>query len=119
MWVWLLQGTGRAASLGVQLTRPPAAPAVNVYMPKDRVTNNHQGYGFVEYRGEEDADYVSALAHVHVHALCWAQHSQGAGLSGGRLCGMLCMISTPCRLWGACGWVGGCVLPRWAGGQHT
>lgn len=34
--------------------------AVNVYLPKDRVTNAHQGYGFVEFRGEEDADYVSA-----------------------------------------------------------
>ena len=33
-------------------------PAVNVYLPKDRVTNNHQGYGFVEFRTEEDADYV-------------------------------------------------------------
>lgn len=32
---------------------------MNVYLPKDRVTNNHQGYGFVEYRAEEDADYVS------------------------------------------------------------
>jgi hypothetical protein len=36
--------------------------AVNVYLPKDRVTNNHQGYGFVEYRAEEDADYVSGGA---------------------------------------------------------
>lgn len=34
-------------------------PPVNVYLPKDRVTNQHQGYGFVEFRGEEDADYVS------------------------------------------------------------
>ncbi|WIA17243.1 hypothetical protein OEZ85_014116 [Tetradesmus obliquus] len=34
-----------------------AGPIVNVYLPKDRVTNNHQGYGFVEYRAEEDADY--------------------------------------------------------------
>ena len=31
-------------------------------MPKDRVTNAHQGYAFVEYRAEEDADYVSARA---------------------------------------------------------
>lgn len=31
--------------------------AVNVYLPKDRVTNAHQGYGFVEFRSEEDADY--------------------------------------------------------------
>lgn len=34
---------------------------VNVYVPKDRVTNLHQGYGFVEFRSEEDADYVSYL----------------------------------------------------------
>lgn len=33
---------------------------MNVYLPKDRITNNHQGYGFVEFRTEEDADYVSA-----------------------------------------------------------
>lgn len=47
--------------------------AVNVYLPKDRITNNHQGYGFVEFRTEEDADYVSdpssqisnALAVIH------------------------------------------------------
>ena len=31
---------------------------VNVYVPKDRVTNLHQGYGFIEFRSEEDADYV-------------------------------------------------------------
>jgi RNA recognition motif-containing protein len=30
---------------------------VNVHMPKDRVTQMHQGYGFVEFMGEEDADY--------------------------------------------------------------
>lgn len=29
-----------------------------MYVPKDRVTNQHQGYGFVEFRSEEDADYV-------------------------------------------------------------
>lgn len=27
-------------------------------MPKDRVTQMHQGYGFVEFMGEEDADYA-------------------------------------------------------------
>ena len=36
-----------------------AGPVVNVYVPKDRVTNAHQGYAFVEYRGEDDCDYVS------------------------------------------------------------
>ena len=33
-------------------------PVVNVYLPKDRVAGAHQGYGFVEFRGEEDADYA-------------------------------------------------------------
>ncbi|KAI8818107.1 uncharacterized protein EV422DRAFT_538759 [Fimicolochytrium jonesii] len=32
-------------------------PVVNVHLPKDRVTQQHQGYGFVEYMTEEDADY--------------------------------------------------------------
>lgn len=32
--------------------------SVNVHMPKDRVTQTHQGYGFVEFMGEEDADYA-------------------------------------------------------------
>lgn len=27
-------------------------------MPKDRITQLHQGYGFVEFLGEEDADYA-------------------------------------------------------------
>ena len=36
-----------------------AGPVVTVYMPKDRVSNAHQGYAFVEYRGEEDADYAT------------------------------------------------------------
>ena len=27
-------------------------------MPKDRVTQTHQSYGFVEYQSEEDADYA-------------------------------------------------------------
>ena len=27
-------------------------------MPKDRVTGSHQGYAFVEFLGEEDADYA-------------------------------------------------------------
>jgi splicing factor 3B subunit 4 len=35
-----------------------AGPVVNVYLPKDRVSGTHQGYGFVEFRGEEDAEYA-------------------------------------------------------------
>ena len=33
-------------------------PVVNVHMPRDKVTGNHQGYGFVEFRMEEDAEYT-------------------------------------------------------------
>ncbi|RKO84012.1 hypothetical protein BDK51DRAFT_36996 [Blyttiomyces helicus] len=32
-------------------------PVVNVHLPKDRVTQQHQGYGFCEYMSEEDAEY--------------------------------------------------------------
>lgn len=31
---------------------------VNVHLPKDRVTQTHQSYGFVEFLTEEDADYA-------------------------------------------------------------
>ncbi|CAK9296634.1 unnamed protein product [Gordionus sp. m RMFG-2023] len=34
-----------------------AGPVANVHMPKDRVSQSHQGYGFVEFMSEEDADY--------------------------------------------------------------
>mmetsp|Transcript_16376 Transcript_16376/g.19647 ORF Transcript_16376/g.19647 Transcript_16376/m.19647 type:complete len:370 (-) Transcript_16376:104-1213(-) len=33
-------------------------PVVNVHMPRDQVTTNHQGYCFCEFRGIEDADYA-------------------------------------------------------------
>jgi splicing factor 3B subunit 4 len=33
-------------------------PVINVHMPKDKVTGKLLGYGFVEYRSEEDADYA-------------------------------------------------------------
>jgi len=37
---------------------------VNVHMPKDRVTQTHQGYGFVEFMGEEDADYAIKIMNM-------------------------------------------------------
>lgn len=43
--------------------------SVNVYVPKDRVTSLHQGYGFVEFRSEEDADYVCITGRVMVATL--------------------------------------------------
>ncbi|KAL7676778.1 hypothetical protein ACOME3_003028 [Neoechinorhynchus agilis] len=41
-----------------------AGPVVNVHMPKDRVTNQHQSYGFVEFLGEEDADYAIKIMNM-------------------------------------------------------
>jgi len=35
-----------------------AGPVVSVHMPKDKVSGRHQNYAFVEFRGEEDADYA-------------------------------------------------------------
>ncbi|KAL0480798.1 splicing factor 3B subunit 4 [Acrasis kona] len=33
-------------------------PIANVYIPKDRITNTHSGYGFIEFKSEQDADYA-------------------------------------------------------------
>lgn len=34
-----------------------AGHVVNVHIPKDKLTQQHMGYGFVEFHSEEDADY--------------------------------------------------------------
>lgn len=34
---------------------------MNVHLPKDRVTQTHQGYGFVEFISEEDAEYAARI----------------------------------------------------------
>lgn len=39
-------------------------PIVNVHIPRDKVTNEHQGYGFVEFKSEEDADYAIKIIHM-------------------------------------------------------
>jgi splicing factor 3B subunit 4 len=38
-----------------------AGRIVNVHLPKDRVSQTHQGYGFVEFISEEDADYAAKI----------------------------------------------------------
>jgi len=34
-----------------------------VHIPRDKITNEHQGYGFVEFKTEEDADYAIKILH--------------------------------------------------------
>ncbi len=38
-----------------------AGRIVNVHLPKDRVSQTHQGYGFVEFISEEDAEYAARI----------------------------------------------------------
>lgn len=41
-----------------------AGPVVNVHMPKDRITGAHQGYGFVEFSSDVDADYAMKIMNM-------------------------------------------------------
>jgi splicing factor 3B subunit 4 len=41
-----------------------AGPVVSVNMPKDRVTGTHQGFGFIEFMAEEDADYAIKIMNM-------------------------------------------------------
>lgn len=36
-------------------------PAVNVHLPKDRISMAHQGFGFCEFLTEEDAEYACKI----------------------------------------------------------
>jgi splicing factor 3B subunit 4 len=38
-----------------------AGPVVSVYLPKDRVNQSHQGYGFVEFKSVKDAEYAKLI----------------------------------------------------------
>ena len=45
-----------------------AGPVHSVYMPLDRVTGAHQGYAFVEFKADADADYaIKVLNMVRLH----------------------------------------------------
>eukprot|EP00762_Andalucia_godoyi_P003870 ANDGO_08630.mRNA.1 Splicing factor 3B subunit 4 len=35
-------------------------PLVNVYIPRDKITGEHQGYGFVEFKSAENCEYALA-----------------------------------------------------------
>lgn len=45
--------------------RTVGTAADNIYVPKDRVTNKHKGHAFVEFKAEEDADYVRLPSLLH------------------------------------------------------
>lgn len=50
----------RVLSLGYLLTFS-ISYAVNVHLPKDRISMAHQGYGFCEFLTEEDAEYACKI----------------------------------------------------------
>ena len=39
-------------------------PILNVHFPRDKITNEHGSYGFVEFKTEEDADYSIKIMHM-------------------------------------------------------
>lgn len=39
-------------------------PLVNVHIPRDKITGEHQGFGFVEFRNEDDAEYAIKIMHM-------------------------------------------------------
>ena len=41
-----------------------AGPVVNVHIPKDKMTQQHMGFGFVEFKGEQDAEYAIKILNM-------------------------------------------------------
>eukprot|EP01097_Dermamoeba_algensis_P010539 TRINITY_DN7852_c0_g1_i1.p1 TRINITY_DN7852_c0_g1~~TRINITY_DN7852_c0_g1_i1.p1 ORF type:complete len:299 (-),score=58.86 TRINITY_DN7852_c0_g1_i1:204-1100(-) len=41
-----------------------AGPVVNVHIPRDKLTQAHSGFGFVEFHSEEDADYAIKIMNM-------------------------------------------------------
>ena len=51
-------------SVHLYLTLLSLTLPVNVHMPRDRITQLHQNYGFVEFMGEDDADYAIKIMNM-------------------------------------------------------
>lgn len=68
---------------------------MNVHIPRDKITDEHQNYGFVEFKNEEDADYAIKIMHmvklfgkpIHVNKASQDKRTQevGANLFVGNL----------------------------------
>ena len=68
---------------------------MNVHIPRDKISNEHQNYGFVEFKNEEDADYAIKIIHmiklfghpIHVNKASQDKRTQevGANLFVGNL----------------------------------
>jgi splicing factor 3B subunit 4 len=41
-----------------------AGQVLHVHIPRDKITNEHGNYGFVEFRSEQDADYAIRIMHL-------------------------------------------------------
>ena len=39
-------------------------PVLSVNFPRDKITNEHNSFGFVEFKREEDADYSIKIMHM-------------------------------------------------------
>ena len=39
-------------------------PVINLHLPKDKISNDHQGFAFIEFRSEEDAEYAIKIMHM-------------------------------------------------------
>lgn len=69
-----------------------AGPVINVHLPKDRVTQAHQGFGFVEFGSEDDADYACKIMNqirlwgkpIRVNKASADKRGENGGLGGGQ-----------------------------------
>lgn len=64
LWELMLQ----AGPVGMMIFQDPVAhraqTAVNVFIPKDKMSGAHSGFGFVEFHSEEDAEYAIKIMNM-------------------------------------------------------
>lgn len=65
-----------------------AGPVLSVHIPKDRETNVHSGFGFVEFAAPRDADYAARIMNgvpLFGHPIRAMKSKFGKNLSGGAI----------------------------------